>query len=78
MRWMPANAVSSPTAVTRKRSDESVETVPATTVSPTDRATGRDSPVIIDSSSSAVPSTISPSTGTRPPERTSTVSPTAS
>ena len=35
-----------------------------------------DSPVIIDSSSSAVPSTISPSAGTRPPGRTSTTSPT--
>jgi len=32
--------------------------------------------VIIDSSSSAVPSTIRPSAGTRAPERTSTVSPT--
>ena len=38
-------------------------------------ATGRDSPVIIDSSSSAAPSTISPSAGTRAPERTSTTSP---
>ena len=34
-RWMPASAVSSPTASTRTRIDESVETVPATTRSPT-------------------------------------------
>ena len=41
-------------------------------------ATGLDSPVIIDSSSSASPSTIVPSAGTRPPARTSTTSPTPS
>ena len=35
-----------------------------------------DSPVIIDSSSSASPSTMAPSAGTRPPARTSTTSPT--
>jgi hypothetical protein len=55
---------------------ESVDTVPATTRSPTALATGRDSPVIIDSSSSASPSTIAPSAGTRAPERTRTTSPT--
>ena len=38
---------------------------------------GRDSPVSIDSSSSADPSVITPSAGTRPPGRTSTRSPTA-
>ena len=73
---MPARAVSSPTASTRTRIAESVDTVPATTRSPTSLATGFDSPVIIDSSSSADPSTISPSAGTRAPERTSTTSPT--
>ena len=73
---MPARAVSSPTASTRTRIAESVDTVPATTRSPTSLATGFDSPVIIDSSSSAEPSTISPSAGTRAPERTSTTSPT--
>ncbi len=52
--------------------------MPATTRSPTARAAGRDSPVIIDSSSSAAPSTMTPSAGTRPPERTRTTSPTAS
>ena len=72
---MPASAVSSPTASTRTRMAESVDTVPATTRSPTSLATGLDSPVIIDSSSSAEPSTISPSAGTRAPERTSTTSP---
>ncbi len=73
---MPASAVSSPTASTRTRIAESVATVPATTRSPVVRATGRDSPVIIDSSSSAAPSTIRPSAGTRAPGRTSTTSPT--
>ena len=40
-------------------------------------STGRDSPVIIDSSKSALPSTIMPSAGIRAPDRTSTMSPTA-
>ena len=75
---MPASAVSSPTAVTRTRIAESVATVPAVTLSPSPLATGFDSPVIIDSSSSARPATISPSAGTRAPGRTSTTSPTRS
>ena len=75
-RWMPASAVSSPTAVTLTRRPESVATVPATTCSPTPRRTGRDSPVTIDSFISAAPSTISPSAGTLPPGRTTTTSPT--
>ena len=65
---MPASAVSSPTASTRTRIAESVDTVPATTRSPGRRGTGRDSPVIIDSSSSASPSTIAP-VGRHPPAR---------
>ena len=77
-RWMPASAVSSPTAVTLTRSPESVATVPATTWSPTPRRTGTDSPVTIDSLISAAPSTISPSAGTLPPGRTITTSPTRS
>ena len=77
-RWIPASAVSSPTASTCTRSEESVETVPATTRSPIVLATGLDSPVIIDSSNSAVPSTIVASAGTRPPARTNTTSPTDS
>ena len=75
---MPASAVSSPTASTRTRIELSVDTVPATTRSPSERLTGLDSPVIIDSSSSAPPSTIVPSAGTRAPGRTSTTSPTCS
>nr|KEP24375.1 hypothetical protein DA06_16070 [Georgenia sp. SUBG003] len=74
-RWMPARAVSSPTAEMRTRRALSVATVPATTWSPTSRRTGLDSPVIIDSSTSAPPSTISPSAGMRPPGRTTTTSP---
>ncbi len=50
---MPASAVSSPTAITRTRTDESVATVPATTRSPGSRSTACDSPVIIDSSNAA-------------------------
>ena len=73
---MPASAVSSPTAATRTRSEVSVATVPATTRSPGPRLTATDSPVIIDSSTAAVPSTTSPSAGTRPPGRTITRSPT--
>ena len=72
---MPASAVSSPTASTRTLSAESIDTVPATTWSPVRRFTGRDSPVIIDSSRVASPSTMSPSAGTRAPGRTSTTSP---
>ncbi len=75
---MPASAVSSPTASMRTRMAESVATVPATTRSPGPLATGRDSPVIMDSSTSASPSTIAPSAGTREPERTRTRSPTVS
>ena len=50
---------------TRTRMAESVATVPATTRSPAAFGTGRDSPVIIDSSTSAAPSTTTPSAGTR-------------
>ncbi len=77
-RWMPASAVSSPTAVTLTRSPESVATVPATTVSPMLRRTGSDSPVTMDSSISAAPSTMTPSAGTLPPGRTITTSSTRS
>ena len=72
---MPARAVSSPTAVISTRRPESVATVPATTVSPSPRRTGFDSPVIIDSSMLAEPARIRPSAGTRPPGRTTTRSP---
>ena len=73
---MPASVVSSPVAVISTRSPESVATVPAVTWSPLPRVTVRDSPVTIDSSMDARPSTIRPSAGTLPPGRTITMSPT--
>ena len=72
---MPANAVSSPTAVISTRIDESVAIVPATTIAPSLRVTVCDSPVIIDSSMLEEPETTRPSAGTRPPGRTTTTSP---
>ena len=77
-RMIPDRAVCSPTAVTRTRRLPPAATVPATTCSPGCLATGRDSPVIIDSSTSAAPSVTVPSAGTRVPGRTRTTSPTAS
>ena len=71
---MPAKVVSSPTAVTLTRTPESVAMVPATTRSPEPRWTGTDSPVTIDSSKAAVPSTMTPSAGTEAPGRTTTTS----
>ena len=50
-------------------------TVPPTTSSPTDFATGALSPVIIDSSTSLSPSRTCPSSGTRAPGRTRSMSP---
>ena len=64
---IPDSAVSSPVAATRTRSEPPAATVPATTVSPGSLATALDSPVIIDSSTSALPSVTAPSTGTRAP-----------
>ena len=75
---MPARAVSSPIAVTSTRRPESVATVPATTCPPVSRRTVLDSPVTIDSSMLADPSTILPSAGTDAPGRTITTSPTTS
>lgn len=73
---MPAKAVSSPVAVTSTRNPESVATVPATTFSPFARRTVFDSPVTIDSSMLAEPSTIRASAGTEAPGRTMATSPT--
>ena len=73
--WIPARVVSSPMAVTSARRPESTATVPAVTTSPASRRTGRDSPVIIDSSMLAEPSTTTPSAGTDPPGRISVMSP---
>src|SRR5262245_3170258 len=64
---MPDRAVASPTAVTRTRRLPPATTVPATTLAPGSFGTGRDSPVIIDSSTSAAPSATTPSAGTRAP-----------
>jgi hypothetical protein len=50
--------------------------VPAVTLEPTDFATGMGSPVTIDSSTLALPSVTSPSTGTFSPGRTRSKSPT--
>src|SRR5699024_8065342 len=76
--WIPASAVSSPMAVTSTRNPESVATVPATTASPSPRRTVLDSPVTMDSSMEALPSTIWPSAGTAAPGRTMNTSPTTS
>ena len=75
-RIIADSAVSSPSAVMRTRRLPPLTTVPAMTVAPGPFETGRDSPVIIDSSTSAAPSTTTPSAGTRVPGRTSTMSPT--
>ena len=73
---IPDSAVSSPVAVTRIRRLPPSATVPAMTAPPGSLATGRLSPVIMDSSTSAVPSATTPSAGTRPPGRMSSTSPT--
>ena len=52
---MPESAVCSPIAVTRTRRLPPLATVPAITVAPGPFGTGFDSPVIIDSSTSAAP-----------------------
>ena len=54
-RMIPDSAVRSPTAVTRTRRLPPAATDPATTWSPGSFVTGRDSPVIMDSSTSARP-----------------------
>jgi len=71
---MPESAVSSPTAVTRTRRLPPAATVPPTTTAPDALEISRDSPVIRDSSTSAVPSNTIPSAGTRDPGRTRTTS----
>ena len=73
---MPASAVSAPTAVTSTVSSPSVFSAPPVTRAPGRLATGRLSPVSIDSSTLAAPSITFPSTGMRSPGRTITTSPT--
>src|ERR1700730_10892878 len=57
-----------PTAVVRTRRLPPLTTVPAMTVARDPSNTVFDSPIIIDSSTSAVPSVTTPSTGTRVPQ----------
>ena len=66
---------SAPTAVTCTRSRPSPLIEPPVTASPAPLWTGRDSPVISDSSSWLSPCSTTPSTGTRSPGRTITRSP---
>jgi hypothetical protein len=68
--------VSDPTCVARKRIEPVWLTVPAMTFAPASFSIGIDSPVTIDSSIEVCPSITAPSTGTRSPGRSSTVSPT--
>ena len=76
---MRATVLSDAPRVVRIRSSPaSAFTDPANTVSPGPRATGTLSPVTVLSSKADLPSTISPSHGTRSPGRTWTMSPTAS
>src|SRR5699024_9227695 len=56
--WIPASAVSSPMALTSRGMQQSVATVPATTWSSYQRRTLLDSPVTMDASKEALPSTI--------------------
>ncbi len=72
---IPASAVSSPTFVTRTRSEPCSFTVPPITSDFGPFPTGRDSPVIIASLTLDSPSATSPSAGTLAPGRTSTKSP---
>ena len=72
-----ARAVSAPTAVARTRSVPFLLIVAPTTASPAALATGRLSPVTIDSSTSLSPSITTPSTATLAPGRTSSSSPTS-
>ena len=68
---IPASAVASPVAVTRaRRLPSPLLIVPAMTRLPGSFFTGRDSPVIIASSTSVCPSVTSPSAGMLAPGRT--------
>ena len=74
-RTIRASVVSSPTAPTMTATAPSTFSVPSLTGSPGPFATGRGSPVSMDSSKLAVPSRTCPSAGTRSPGLTSTTSP---
>ena len=75
-RMMRDSVLSAPTAVVSTSSRPSALIAPPVTLSPACRATGRLSPVIIDSSTWLAPSCTTPSTGMRSPGRTTTRSPT--
>ena len=74
-RMICCSVVSRPTRVARKRKLPVEFTLPPNTPAPGSLSTGSDSPVSIDSSTADVPSTTSPSTGTRSPGLTMTMSP---
>ena len=75
-RTMLASTVSRPVAVARAMNSTPALSVPAKTVSPAQRSTGRDSPVSMDSSSWArASSNKTPSTGTASPVGTRKRSP---
>jgi hypothetical protein len=73
---MRDSVVSAPMAVVRTTTRPSALMAPPVTRSPASRATGRLSPVSIDSSKWLRPSISTRSVGTRSPSRTTTSSPT--
>jgi len=73
---MRAIVVSAAGAVVTTVTKPAVLSVPAYTVSPGRLSTGRDSPVMGDSSNADTPSSTTPSSGTRSPGRTTIVLPT--
>src|ERR1700674_3471302 len=73
---IPERTVWSPIAEILTRRLPPLTTVPAMTLEPATFGSGLDSPVIMDSSTSAAPSTTVPSAGTRAPGLTRTMSPT--
>ncbi len=74
-RMMPASTVAFPVRVTSSSKDPCRLTVPPMAGEPGSLATGRDSPVTSDSSTSLWPARTTPSAGTRSPGTTSTRSP---
>ena len=71
-----ASVVSSPTRVARKVKEPDLLMEAAATLAPGSFSTGRLSPVRADSSTEEAPSVTTPSTGMRPPGRTTMRSPT--
>ncbi len=74
-RMMPASTVAAPVRVTSRMNEPCRFMVPPMTGDPGCFATGRDSPVTSDSSTSLSPSRTRPSAATRSPGTTSTRSP---